>query len=133
MIATLASLTVLAAGIYFIGLAFVAFWAPDRAGRFLRGFATSARAHYLELSLRLALGAAFLAAGRRMLFPEVFVTFGWILVLTTAVLLLIPWQWHARFAQKSVPHAVRHLRLVAVASLALGSSIIAAVANGAAP
>lgn len=130
MTAILALIAVLTTGLYFICLAVLSFSAPARASRFLHGFASSALTHYIELFLRLVVGAAFLVRGPSMLFSRVFVAFGWILVVTTAVLVLVPWKWHNSFAQKSVPHAVRYLPLVAIASLVLGGLIIAAALGG---
>jgi hypothetical protein len=66
-----------------------------------------------------------------MRFATVFVAFGWVLLATTAVLLLVPWRWHQRFAQLSVPKAVRYLPLIAIASLLLGSFVVFAAASGA--
>ena len=46
---------------------------------------------------------------------------------TTAVLLLVPWRWHRRFASKAVPRALPYLRLIALASLVSGAAVLAAV------
>lgn len=131
MLDALALAGVLLAGLYFIGLAAAALAAPARAARFLLGFAGSARAHYVELALRLAVGCAFIARAPRMPFESAFAAFGWVLVATSAVLFAVPWQWHRRFAQKAVPQALRHLRLVGLASLALGGFVLACAGAGA--
>ena len=65
-----------------------------------------------------------------MLFSGLFVVFGWILVVTTAGLFVIPWRWHKRFAEHAVPYAIQQLRLVAVASLFLGGFVLASVILG---
>lgn len=130
MIEALASLLVLLAGLYLLGLGVVSLADPARATRFLLGFAGSARAHYLELALRLAVGAAFIWRAPHLLFPGLFSLFGWVLAITTAGLFLVPWRWHQRFAQSSVPHALRHLRLLGIASLALGGFVLLAAARG---
>lgn len=132
MIGFLAMAVVVLAGLYFVALAIVSILAPARADRFLSGFAGSAPAHYSELMIRLAVGGSFLLHSPQMLFPAVFRLFGWTLVVTTAVLFAVPWQWHHRFAQRSVPHVVRHLRLFGVASFALGGFILTSVIRGAA-
>jgi len=117
-------------GLYFVGLAAVSLLAPARAGEFLMGFAGSAFAHYLELLIRFVVGGAFVLHAPRMLFTSVFVLFGWVLIITTAGLLAVPWRWHRRFAQWSVPYALRSLKLVAIASLAFGIFVLAAVLGG---
>ena len=131
MLELLALVIVYLAGSYLLGLGAVAFVAPAIATRFLLGHAGSAAAHYLELLIRATVGASFLVQGPNMRFPGAFVAFGWVLVATTAVLVAVPWRWHQRFAQKSVPQAVRYLPLIATASLLLGSLIVFAAASGA--
>lgn len=130
MMSLLASILVLLTGLYLIGLAVGLFLSPARATRFLGGFASSAFTHYLELVLRLIAGGAILLCAPQMLFPNFFVIFGWILVLTTVALFAVPWQWHRRFAQWGVPYATRNLKLVAGASFVFGGFVIASVILG---
>lgn len=132
MISIFASALVVLTGLYLVGLGSASLLAPAQAARFLLGFATSASAHYLELLVRLAVGGAFLHHAPQMRFSSVFVVVGWILLVTTAGLLLVPWRWHHRFAQRAVPRAVGHLGLIGVASLVLGSLVLAAAIAGAA-
>jgi hypothetical protein len=130
MIHSLTSLVVLLVGIYLVGLSVVSLLHPARAARFLTGFARSAAAHYLELTLRLTAGAAILFTAPKMLLSGYFVVAGWVLVATTICLCAVPWRWHRRFAEWSVPYAVRNLRLVAVASLVLGAAVLVSLFFG---
>lgn len=130
MITILATTVIVATALYFVGLGVVALAAPERATRFLHGFASSAKAHYVELLVRLAVGIAFLLRASTLPLPQVFTLFGGCLVITTACLFAVPWRWHRRFAERTVPHAVRHLRVFAVASLLLGSLVLAATLPG---
>lgn len=132
MIQVLALTAVVFAGLYFIALAVVSLLMPVRANGFLLGFADSALKHYAELFVRLAVGSALILYAPRMLFSDAFELFGWVLLVTTACLLLIPWRWHHRFAQQAVPRATRHITLIGLASLALGGLILAAVVRGSA-
>lgn len=132
MIDLAASAIAVLTGAYFIWLAGLACFAPERAIRFLGAFAGSARAHYLELGARLLVGGSFLLAAPRMLFPAAFTGFGWMLLVTTAPLLAIPWRWHQRIASRAVPMATRHLRLFALASLLIGCFVLSAFGFGAA-
>jgi hypothetical protein len=125
-----ALLLVLLSGCYLAGLAVLSFLSPERASRFLLGFAGSASAHYLELVVRLFIGGAILHSAPHVLFSRAFVVAGWVLVVTTLGLFAVPWRWHHRFAQWGVPHAVANLQLVAVASFVLGGFIIASVILG---
>jgi hypothetical protein len=122
----LAPALVVLAALYLLGLGTAALLAPARATRFLSGFAGSARAHYLELAIRLVVGSALVAHAPDMRLPGLFSAFGWVLVITTAGLLALPWRWHQRFAQHAVPRATRHLWLVALVALALGAFMLTA-------
>lgn len=124
MLDTLALGVVLLTGIYFVTLAGVALAAPHLATRFLMGHAGTATAHYLELLLRTGVGAAFLLHGPSTNLPTFFAVFGWVLVATTAVLLVVPWRWHQRFAKHSVPQAVRYLRLIGITSFGFGTFVL---------
>lgn len=125
-----ALLTVALAGFYLVGLAAVAFAAPERARRFLAGFAGSARVHFLELALRLATGAALVAYAPQMQFSQVFGGIGWFLVGSALVLGAVPWRWHRRFAAWSVPIATRHMALLGLGSLVGGVTLLGAVLWG---
>ena len=125
-----ALIVIVLAAVYLLVLAKLSLFTPEKVSEFLLGHASSARLHYLELGIRLTVGAAFVIRARLMAFPEVFIIFGWVLIGTTACLLLIPWQWHRRIALKSVPYALRSLKLVAVSSLAFGSFILFCALSG---
>ncbi|MDQ3056494.1 MAG: hypothetical protein M3Q96_01910 [Pseudomonadota bacterium] len=132
MIEFLAQAIVVLTGVYFIVLAGASLLAPAHATRFLLGFAGSASAHYMELFLRFLIAGAFLLHAPGMAFPRVFSGFGWVLVVTTSCLLLVPWRWHQRFAGYVVPRAIRYIPLIGVTSLLIGSLILAAVIRGSA-
>lgn len=121
---------VLAVAAYLLGLAAAALLYPEKARTFLGAFASSARAHYLEQAVRLVAAAGFLAYAPHMAFSHAFRVLGWILVVTTVLLLAVPWRWHQRFAGWAVPLATRHLMLYGLGSLALGCFVIAAVVAG---
>jgi hypothetical protein len=130
MIERVSAAIVLLAALYLLGLAAISFIAPDKAARFLNGFASSPRAHFSEMLLRLIVGCAFVMNASRMLYSEAFWLFGWLLIVTTVVLLLLPWRWHHRFAQKVVPPITRHVWLFGIVSLPLGGAILFAVLRG---
>jgi uncharacterized protein YjeT (DUF2065 family) len=123
MIEHLPRLAVLLAAAYLLVLGLLALFRPALASRFLLGFVTSAGAHYAELLVRLAFGASFLVVAAATRAPVVFQAAGGLLVVTTLGLALVPWRWHAAFAARSVPEALKHLRLIGVASLAMGGFI----------
>lgn len=131
MIALLALTIVLAVATYLVALFALSVFAPERAVRFLGGFAADARAHYSEMALRLLAGGGFVAYAPFMLLSPLFLAFGWILLLTTVVLLVLPWRWHQRFAGRAVPFAIRNLSLYTGGGLLLGLFIFYSVVAGA--
>jgi hypothetical protein len=132
MLATLTFGVVLLVGLYLVALAATAFLAPTRAAAFLLGFAGTARTHYLELTLRGLAGGAFVWQGPRMRFGPAFSGFGWLLMLTTAGLALVPWRWHRAFAQWAVPYALRYPPVLGLAALLLGGLVLVGLRGGAA-
>lgn len=118
------------AAVFLIVLGTAALVAPERARRFLLGFAGSPSKHYAELAVRFLVGGAFLLAAPHVLWPDAFKGFGWVLVATTAGLLLVPWRWHDRFARQAVPRALRFLPLLGASSIALGALVLYALVLG---
>ena len=102
----------------------VAFAKPARAERFLVAFASSARAHYVEQVFRLLIGAALVVLSRTMWQPKVFWLLGWALVVSSVVLLCLPWRWHDRLGERLRPMLVRYLRLYALGAFALGALLL---------
>lgn len=100
---------------------------PVSAAQFLHRFASTPRAHYTEQVLRLVAGLAIAMHAQLMPFLELFRIFGWLLVVTSMALMLLPWRLHQRFAQWAIPQAVRHLRLYALGSFLLGAVLAWAV------
>ena len=133
MLETLALALVGLAGLYLCALGAATFLRPANASRFLLGLASSPRVHYIELSIRLLAGAALVIAAPRMFAPGAFSVFGWVLLVTTVCLLLLPWRWHRRFAQQAVPRVISYIKVIGVCSFALGALLLAAVIHGSAP
>jgi len=130
MILISAAVIIALAGVYLLCLAALAFVAPQRAVRFFGGFASSARVHYLELGVRTLVGIALLAYAPHMAFASEFRVFGWILAVSSAPRAVVPWRWHQRFAQTTVPYAARYPRWLAAGSFVLGLVILGALARG---
>ena len=107
-------------GLSLITFTGVAFAKPARAERFLMSFATSARAHYVEQAFRILVGAALVVLSSTMWQPRMFWLFGWAMVVSSAALICVPWQWHDRLGQRVRPMLVRYLKLYAVGAFALG-------------
>jgi hypothetical protein len=127
---SLALTLVVFTGFYFCALAAAILLVPAKVSRFLRGFASSPRVHFTELSIRLVVGAALVIYAPLMSASDTFSLFGWVLLITTACLLLLPWRWHHWFAQQAVPRAIPYIKVIGICSLALGGLILAAVIRG---
>ena len=125
-----AAIPVLLAGIYLVGLALVAFAAPTSAKRFLGRFASTPTAHYTEILARLTVGVALLLYAQHMLFSSVVSAVGWVLTATTAIMLLLPWTWHHRFAAWSVPLATARIGWLGTGALVGGLALLYAVIAG---
>ena len=123
MIALFAQAIVILTGAFLLCLAAASVFRPRLAAHFLNGFANSARAHYSEISLRLLVGAALIIAAPDMHFSYVFKLFGWLIIVTSAVLLLLPWRWHQRFAKFVLPPLIRRVWLFAVLALPLSVAL----------
>lgn len=132
MIEQLCLLVVGLVGTYLALLGFSALVFPAKAAKFLLGFASTQLLHLLELLARVAVGAAFVGASSRLSPSVPFLVLGWVLLGTSALLLLIPWQWHRRFASMAVPMANRFISVIGLASLIAGVLILVVVFRGAA-
>lgn len=125
----LSGVVVVGFGLFLIGLAALIIAMPARAERFLRGFASSAVTHYTEQGLRLVVGAAIVSFAGSMHYPALFNVSGWLIIVSTVGLLLMPWQWHNRFGTLVMPPVFRRMRLFAVGSCALGTFILYCVSR----
>ncbi len=125
-----AAVVVVAFGLSLIAFAGVAFAKPAIAERFLTAFASSARTHYGEQVVRVLVGAALVVRSPSMWQPNMFRLVGLAIVVSSAVLLCIPWQWHHRLGKRVLPLLVRHLSLYAAGSFAFGSLLLYGVFAG---
>ena len=120
----LAAIVVVVFGLSLITFTGVVFAKQAIAERFLMGFASSARTHYVEQVLRLLIGAALVVLSPAMWHPRIFWLVGWAIVVSSAGLMCVPWQWHHRFGERVQPMLVQHLRLYAVAAFAFGALLL---------
>lgn len=107
-----------------IALLVIVLTKKELAISFLTSFASTAKAHYLEQSIRLIAGASILIYSENMLFPKIFNLFGWIFMITSAILMLTPWKWHQSFGKVAMPLVIKNLILYAIAAAAMGMIIL---------
>ena len=123
--ALLVSLSLVAtAGMFLLVLGVAALVRPPLAQRFLLGFAQSPLKHYAELAVRFAIGGAMVIASPRLAATEVLAAAGWILLVTTALMLFLPWKSHRAFAQHAVPKALAYLPAIGLSSVSAGAAIL---------
>ena len=120
----------LATAAFLLVLGGVSLFAPALSRRFLLGFADSAVLHYAELAVRGVVGAAFVLAAPQVACSWAFGAFGWVVLGTTGALLLVPWQWHRRFARAAVPQALHVLPLIGISSALAGALVLWCVLGG---
>ena len=126
-----AQFVVALAGCYLLALGTTALVRPAHAKRFLEAHASTARAHFIELALRLLVGGALLVAAPHMPGVAVVRAAGWVLVGTTLLLAVTPWRVHHRFAAWAVPLATRQMALLGVGALIGGVVVLGALIRGA--
>lgn len=107
-------------GIFLICLSIICVFFPSKAEKFLSAFASSAKTHFLEMGFRLIVGVGLIFFAAEMRFPTFFSLFGWVMIFTTVILMLMPWRIHQKFSQMSVPPIILHLKLFAFASFLFG-------------
>jgi hypothetical protein len=107
-------------GLYLIGLLVVTVLNKKTAVRYFSSFASSARAHYLEQVVRLIIGISMLTFSKSMLYPQFFEIFAWIIILSTVVLIVIPWTWHNKAGKWAIPLTIRNLKFYAVSASIFG-------------
>ena len=113
-----------AVAVFFLLLGFISLVRPEHARSFLLGFAASASKHYAELFTRFVVGGAMLVVASHSDYSEVLTAFGWLLILTTAVMTIVPWRVHRRFTETAVPRALRFLPMIGVVSVVLGGLLL---------
>lgn len=103
---------------------FVIVMARPKAIQFLNAFVKTPWHHFLEQTLRLITGASIVVHAPNMAFSEFFGVFGWIIIITSLMLVGLPWRWHHNFAKKVIPTVIKFIHLYGVLCLTLGIFII---------
>jgi hypothetical protein len=87
-----------AAGVWLIGLGVWMAAAPRRALSALAAMGSGGAVHFGEMTIRLLIGAALVAAGPVSRFPQIIPLFGWFLIVSALVLMAAPRRWHAAYS-----------------------------------
>ncbi|NVJ50117.1 MAG: hypothetical protein HWE11_07010 [Gammaproteobacteria bacterium] len=111
-------------GIYLLLLGISSLIFPRATAAFLEAFASSAKAHFLELSIRLVAGVALILGAPGLLLSKYVAGFGWLIVSTSILLMVLPWRWHQAFAQRMVPPLTKRVWVFSLLSLPLGLALL---------
>lgn len=119
-----AEIVVTASGLFFIGLGGVMLAKPAMTERFITSFASSRMAHFTEMFFRLLFGVSLALLSMSMWKPKLFLILAWAIIVSSVMLLALPWKFHQRFGSRVLPLLVRYMRLYAVGVLAFGALIV---------
>ena len=110
---------VLAFAAWLAGVGIFALFRPVLARTAIGKFASSHRINLIEQAARIAAGAGLVVRAPFSLTPEIFAIFGWIMIVSSVLLAVLPLRWHAAFAQRMARDlpvwAVRAAGIVALA------------------
>ncbi|QDP19549.1 hypothetical protein [Sphingomonas xanthus] len=121
----IAALLVLdAAAAYLAALGIVALVRPGLAGRFLRQFAQTPKANWIEALCRFVVGLSFVRLAAELPASQAFSLFGWFLAATAVALVIFPTA-HRQFADRLVPGAERFIPTMGVVAIAAGIALAA--------
>ena|SRR5690606_33314514 len=120
----LSGIVVISFGVYLLSLFVITILKRQVAVSYFSSFASSAKAHYVEQALRLLVGTSLVSFSGSMLFSEYFRIFGWIIVVSTIVLIFTPWRWHNKLGERLIPLTIRNINVYAVSASVLGAFIL---------
>lgn len=123
----IAEIVVTASGVFLIGLGAVMLIRPAITERFIMSFAGSRKAHFTEMFFRLLFGVSLAMLSMSMWQPKAFRALAWVIIISSVLLLILPWQFHQRFGSRVLPMLVKYMRVYAVGVLAFGVLIVYAV------
>ncbi|RMA64808.1 hypothetical protein [Ulvibacter antarcticus] len=101
MILEIAKWVVIIFGIFIIFAGFVMLFAPKKARITLRKAGSSNLINYSEITIRLIPAIALILHADYSKFPIAFSVFGWVMLITSLILYVVPRKIHHKFSMKS--------------------------------
>lgn len=101
MITEIAKWVVILFGIFIIFMGFIMLIRPKKARATLRKAGSTDFINYAEITIRLIPAIALILYADFSKFPEVFKIFGWIMLITSLVLYVVPRKIHYSFSMRS--------------------------------
>ena len=99
--------------------------APAQAMSLVVANAQSRAVFVVQILTRIMVGMAFVTLAPRLFLSPLFTVLGCTFAIVSAVLLLIPWDKHARAAERATHRLRPFVRYIGVASLVLGVTVVA--------
>lgn len=128
MLTTIAKWTVIAFGIFFIGVGLIMLLAPKKARQILRKAGSTNFINYAEITIRMIPAAALILYADISKYPEVFKIFGWFMLCTSLVLYFVPRQFHHNFSSKAADLLKPfYFQLISPFAFVFGAAIIYSV------
>lgn len=88
-------------GIFIIFCGFLMLFKPNKARTTLRKAGSTNFINYSEITIRIIPAAAMILYANLAKFPDAFKVFGWIMLITSLVLYMVPRKIHHTFSMKS--------------------------------
>lgn len=128
MLTTIAKWTIVAFGIFFIGVGLMMLFSPQIARAILRKAGSTNFINYSEITIRMIPAAALILSADISKYPEVFKIVGWFMLCTSLVLYFVPRQIHHRFSLKAANILKPvYFQLISPFAFGIGAAIIYSV------
>jgi len=125
MIIEIAKWVVIFFGVFIIFIAFVMLINPKKARNTLRKGGSTNFINYAEITIRLIPAISLILYSKFSKFPEAFKIFGWIMLVTSLILYIVPRKTHHKFSMKSADILKPiYFQLLSPFALLLGGLII---------
>lgn len=98
MIEIIAKWTVIIFGVFFIGVALLMLFNPQKARSILRKAGSTNFINYAEITIRMIPAAALILSADISKYPQVFKMLGWFMLCTSLVLYFVPRRFHHKFS-----------------------------------
>lgn len=122
---TLAKVTVILFGLFFILVGVLMFFAPQKAREILRKAGSTNFINYAEITLRIFPAVAMIVYADYSKIPLVFSVFGGFMLATSLVLYFVPRTWHHKYSLKCADFLKPgYFQMIAPFSVTIGCGII---------
>ena len=100
MIIAISKWIIILFAVFIIFIGFIMLFNPKKARATLRKAGSTNFINYAEITMRLIPAVALVLYAHSAKFPEAFQIFGWIMIITSLILYLVPRKIHQQFSMK---------------------------------